>query len=275
MSQDARNVIEKGAVAIRSHFGGALPKTVLVLGSGIGRFADNLQDARSLPYAEIPGFAPSTVAGHAGRLMVGKIGGKPLAIMAGRIHVYEGHPPQAIATLVRILKAAGVEQLILTNASGGLQPDMVAGTLMVVTDHINFSGINPLLGPNDEAVGPRFPDMTDAYDPSLRTLLLQAAQDAAVPVRQGIYLYLTGPSFETPAEVRLFGQFGAQVVGMSTVPECIAGRHAGLRIAAVSLVTNLGAGLSGSPLSHEETLAEAQKAYGDMEKLLLRFLALA
>jgi inosine/guanosine/xanthosine phosphorylase family protein len=275
MSQDARNVIEKGAAAIRAHFGGDLPKTVLVLGSGIGRFTENLKGARSLPYADIPGFAPSTVAGHAGKLMVGEVAGKKLAIMAGRIHVYEGHPPQAIATLVRILKAAGVEQLILTNASGGLQPDMVAGTLMVVTDHINFAGVNPLIGPNDDAVGPRFPDMTDAYDPRLRCLLLQAAADVAVPVRQGIYLYLTGPSFETPAEVRLFGQFGAQVVGMSTVPECIAGRHCGLRIAAVSLVTNLGAGLSGAPLSHEETLAEAQKAYGGMEKLLLRFLSLA
>lgn len=275
MSQDARNVIENGAAAIRAHFGSDLPETVLVLGSGIGRFAENLEDARSLSYAQIPGFAPSTVAGHAGKLMVGRLAGKPLAIMAGRIHVYEGHPPQAIATLVRILKAAGVKRLILTNASGGLQPDMVAGTLMVVTDHINLSGINPLVGPNDEGIGPRFPDMTDAYDPQLRSLFLQASQETGVPVRQGTYLYLTGPSFETPAEVRLFGQLGAQVVGMSTAPECIAGRHCGLRIAAVSLVTNLGAGLSGSPLSHEETLQEAQKAYGGMEKLLLRFFALA
>jgi inosine/guanosine/xanthosine phosphorylase family protein len=274
MSQDARNVIEKGAAAIRAHFGSGLPETVLVLGSGIGRFAENLEGAKSLSYAEIPGFAASTVAGHAGRLMVGHVGGRKLAIMAGRIHVYEGHPPQAIATLVRILKAAGAGRLLLTNASGGLHPDMEAGTLMIVTDHINFSGINPLIGPNDEAVGPRFPDLTDAYDPQMRVQLRKAADAAGLAVKEGVYLYCTGPNFETPAEIRMFGKLGAQVVGMSTVPETIAARHCGLRIAAVSLVTNLAAGLSAHPLTHEETLEEARKAYGKMEKLLLGFLAL-
>jgi inosine/guanosine/xanthosine phosphorylase family protein len=275
MSQAARNVIENGARAITAHFGGKLPATVLVLGSGIARFAERLENAKSLSYADIPGFAPSTVAGHAGKLMVGQVAGKPLAIMAGRIHVYEGHPAQAIATLVRILKAAGVERLILTNASGGLSPDLVAGTLMIVEDHINFGGVNPLIGPNDESIGPRFPDMTDAYDPGLRALLAQAAEEAGVPVRRGVYLYCTGPNFETPSEVRLFGKWGADVVGMSTVPECLAARHCGMQVAAVSLVTNLAAGLSANPLTHEETLMEAQKAYGAMEKLLLRFFALA
>ena len=274
MSQNARNVIESGAAAIRAHFGSALPETVLVLGSGIGRFADKLEDARSLSYAEIPGFAASTVSGHAGKLMVGHIGGRRLAIMAGRIHVYEGHPPQAIATLVRILKAAGAARLLLTNASGGLQPDMVAGTLMIVSDHINFSGINPLIGPNDDSIGPRFPDLTDAYDPAMRVQLRKAAEAAGVTVKEGVYLYCTGPNFETPAEVRMFGHLGANVVGMSTVPETIAGRHCGLRIGAVSLVTNLAAGLSAGPLSHAETLEEAGKAYGRMEQLLLGFLAL-
>jgi inosine/guanosine/xanthosine phosphorylase family protein len=271
MSQDAGNVIETGACAITAHFGGKLPDTVLVLGSGIGRFAERLEGAKSLSYDAIPGFAPSTVAGHAGKLMVGSINGQALAIMAGRIHVYEGHPPQAIATLVRILKAAGVQRLILTNASGGLRPDMVAGTIMIVEDHINFAGVNPLIGPNDERIGPRFPDMTDAYDPALRAQLGQAAEAAGVPVKRGVYIYVTGPNFETPAEIRMFGQLGADVVGMSTVPECLAARHCGMKVAAVSLVTNLAAGLSDSPLTHEETLGEAAKAYGAMEKLLLQF----
>ena len=275
MSRDEAGVIEKGAAAIIAHFGGRLPATVLVLGSGIGRFAERLADARSLSYADIPGFAPSTVIGHAGRLMVGHVAGKPLAIMAGRIHVYEGHPPQAIATLVRILRRAGAERLVLTNASGGLRTDLPAGTLVLLEDHINFAGINLLIGPNDEAVGPRFPDMTDAYDPALRALMIQAAQDAGVALKRGTYLYVTGPNFETPAEIRMFGRMGADVVGMSTVPEVLAARHCGMKIAAVSLVTNLAAGLSKTPLTHEETLREAESAYGAMETLLLRFFASA
>lgn len=273
MSQDAENIIEKGAAAIRAHFGGPLPKTVLVLGSGVGRFADNLEAAESLSYDAIPGFAPSTVLGHAGRLMVGQLAGKPLAIMAGRIHLYEGHPPQAITTLVRILKVAGAERLILTNAAGGLKPDMPAGTLMIIDDHINFSGLNPLAGPNDDRFGPRFFDMSFAYDPALRAALKAAADKAGVPVRNGIYLYCLGPNFETPAEVRLFGQWGASAVGMSTVPECLAANHCGMKVAGLSLITNLAAGLSGEKLTHEETLAEGAKAYGSIEKLLLKFFA--
>lgn len=270
----AENIIEKGADAIRAHFGADFPRTVLMLGSGSGRFADRLEKNRSLSYAAIPGFAPATVLGHAGKLMVGEIAGRRLGIMAGRIHLYEGHSAQDIAILVRVLKAVGVERLILTNASGGLTADMPAGTLVIVEDHINFSGANPLIGPNDERLGPRFPDLTDAYDPSLRALLARAAEESGVPVRHGVYVFVTGPSFETPAEIRMFARLGASIVGMSTVPECIAARHCGIQVAALSLVTNLAAGLSDAPLTHEETLAEAQKAYGGMEKLLLRFLAL-
>jgi inosine/guanosine/xanthosine phosphorylase family protein len=195
--------------------------------------------------------------------------------MAGRIHLYEGHSAQAIATLVRILRHVGAERLILTNASGGLSPDMQAGTLVIVEDHINFSGANPLVGANDDSIGPRFPDLTDAYDPGLRALLARAAEETGVPVRHGIYAFVIGPSFETPAEIRMFGKLGADIVGMSTVPECIAARHCGMTVAALSLVTNLAAGLSDAPLTHEETLSEAQKAFGAMEKLLLRFIALA
>jgi inosine/guanosine/xanthosine phosphorylase family protein len=275
MSQSAENIVEKGAAAIRAHFGADFPHTVLVLGSGSGPFAERLEEAASLSYAAIPGFLPATVTGHAGKLMVGKLQGRPLAIMAGRIHLYEGHSAQAIATMVRILKAVGAERLILTNASGGLSPDMTAGTLMIVEDHINFSGANPLAGPNDERIGPRFPDLTNAYDPHLRALLSRAADEAGVPVRQGVYVFVLGPSFETPAEIRMFAKLGAQAVGMSTVPECIAARHCGMKVAALSLVTNLAAGLSSTPLTHEETLAEAAKSYGAMEKLLLSFFAQA
>jgi inosine/guanosine/xanthosine phosphorylase family protein len=193
--------------------------------------------------------------------------------MAGRIHVYEGHPPQAIATLVRILRTVGVEQLILTNAAGGLRHDMPAGTLMIIDDHINFSGTNPLIGPNDEHFGPRFFDMTFAYDPGLRTALKAAADGAGVPVRNGVYIYCLGPNFETPAEIRLFAGWGADAVGMSTVPECLAANHCGMRVAGLSLITNLAAGLSGGKLTHDETLEEGAKAYGAIEKLLLKFFA--
>ena len=274
MSQATRNVIEKGAAAIRAQFGPDFPRTVLMLGSGSGRFADRLEKADRLAYAAIPGFAPATVIGHAGELLVGEIAGRRLAIMAGRIHLYEGHSAQDIAVPVRILKAMGVERLILTNASGGLHADMPSGTLVIVDDHINFSGANPLVGPNDDGIGVRFPDLSDAYDPELRALLARAAEETGVPIKHAVYAFVTGPSFETPAEVRMLVKLGAGIVGMSTVPECIAARHCGIRVAALSLVTNLAAGLSDAPLTHEETLAEAHKAYGSVEKLLLRFLAL-
>ena len=274
MSQATRNIVEKGAAAIRAKFGSDFPRTVLMLGSGSGRFADRLEKAGRLAYGAIPGFAPATVIGHAGELLVGEIAGRRLAIMAGRIHLYEGHSAREIAVPVRILKAMGVERLILTNASGGLHADMPSGTLVIVDDHINFSGANPLVGPNDDGIGVRFPDLSDAYDPELRALLARAAEEAGVPVKHAVYAFVTGPSFETPAEVRMLVKLGAGIVGMSTVPECIAARHCGIRVAALSLVTNLAAGLSDAPLTHEETLAEAHKAYGSVEKLLLRFLAL-
>ncbi len=224
-----------------------------------------------MPYADIPGFAPSTVSGHAGKLMTGTVAGLKLAVMAGRIHLYEGHPAAAIAVPIRILRKLGVERLILTNASGGLSTEMPAGTLMIVEDHINFTGANPLIGPNDDSIGPRFPDMTDAYDPGLRALLAQAARDAGVAVKSGIYLWCLGPNFETPAEVRLFVSFGAH-----------AGRHvhgagmlggAPLRDEGGGAVVGDQPGGGNRPASahHEETLAEAAKAYGNVESLLLGF----
>jgi inosine/guanosine/xanthosine phosphorylase family protein len=273
MSENPSDLIPRAVAAVQARLGTSFPKTALVLGSGLGRFADKLSGARKMSYADIPGFSRSTVAGHSGTLLVGQVGDTPLAIMAGRIHIYEGHPPQAIATPIRILRKLGVERLILTNASGGLKSDMSAGTLMIVTDHINFSGANPLTGPNDESIGPRFPDMSNAYDPQLRDLLLSAARDAGVAVRSGVYLYTQGPNFETPAEVRMFAALGADAVGMSTVPECLVARHCGMKVAALSIITNLAAGLSATPLTHDETLASASEAYERVERLLLRFVS--
>ncbi len=221
MSQSHATILDEGAAAIRARLGELFPKTVLVLGSGLGGFAEKLEDAKSLTYADIPGFSASTVSGHAGKLMVGRIGQTPLAIMAGRIHIYEGHAPQAVAVPIRVLRKLGVERLILTNASGGLRPHLTAGTLMIVEDHINLSGTNPLIGPNDDDIGPRFPDMTAAYDPQLRALLAAAAREAGVEVKSGVYLYTLGPNFDTLAEIRMFAKLGADAVGMSTVPECL------------------------------------------------------
>jgi inosine/guanosine/xanthosine phosphorylase family protein len=271
MSESPSELIERAAAAVRARLSETFPKTAIVLGSGLGRFADKLAHARSMSYADIPGFSQPTVAGHYGKLMVGEVGGAPLAVMQGRIHAYEGHPPQAIAVPIRTLRKLGVERLVLTNASGGLKSDMAVGTLMIVKDHINFSGINPLVSPNDESVGPRFPDMSSAYDPELRAMLAEAAREAGVAVRTGVYLYTLGPNFETPAEVRMFASLGADAVGMSTVPECLVARHCGMIVAALSLITNLAAGPSTTPLSHEETLAAAQNAYEKVERLLLAF----
>jgi inosine/guanosine/xanthosine phosphorylase family protein len=273
MAENPSETIEQAAAAIRARLAGPFPTTALVLGSGLGRFAEKLSGATVISYADIPGFPPSTVVGHHGNLVVGEVAGAPLAIMQGRAHAYEGHAPQTIAVPIRTLRKLGVERLILTNASGGLKSDMPAGTLMIIKDHINLSGINPLVGPNDDAIGPRFPDMSHAYDPELRAMLAVAAREAGVAVRIGVYLYTLGPNFETPAEVRMFEAMGAEAVGMSTVPECLVARHCGMKVAALSLVTNLAAGLSTTPLSHEETLAAAQNAYEKVERLLLAFLA--
>ena len=265
------DLIAQGVNAVRAKLGESFPKMALVLGSGLGRFAEKLSGPHRLSYTEIPGFSRSTVAGHAGQLVVGSIGAAPLAILQGRIHAYEGYAAQTIATPIRILRKLGVERLILTNAAGGLRPDMAAGTLMIIEDHINFANFNPLVGPNDERFGPRFPDMTDAYDPGLRAALARAAQEAGVEVRSGVYIFAIGPSFETAAEIRMYGRLGADAVGMSTVPECIVARHCGMKVVGLSVVTNLATGISKTPLSHEETLAEAAKAYERVERLLLRF----
>jgi inosine/guanosine/xanthosine phosphorylase family protein len=269
MTSGYADEIERGVAALKARFGATFPKTALVLGSGLGPLAERIEAPTDVSYADIPGFPVPTVAGHNGRLRIGTLSGHPVACMQGRLHAYEGHPAQAIAVPVRILRRLGVERLILTNASGGLKPHLPAGTLMLIEDHINFSGQNPLIGPNDETIGVRFPDMSHAYDESLRALFRKAAERAGVALAQGTYVYVLGPSFETPAEIRMFAALGADAVGMSTVPECIAAVHCGMNVAALSVVTNLAAGLSATPLTHHETLAEAAKAYERVEALML------
>lgn len=266
-------MIAAGVAAVRARIAN-FPKTAIVLGSGLGRFAAALSNATSIPYGDIPGFSRSTVVGHSGNLVVGEMCGKQVAVMQGRIHAYEGHGGPAIATPVRILRRLGVENLILTNASGGLRHELAPGTLVIIEDHINFSQFNPLIGPNDDSFGPRFPDMTDAYDLALRAKLEQAAANAGVEVKKGVYLFALGPNFETAAEIRMYGKFGADIVGMSTVPECLVARHCGMKVAGISIVTNHATGIAAQPLSHQETLVTAAAAADNLERLLQGFLVL-
>ena len=223
-------------------------------------------------YEELPGFPRPTVSGHAGRAVLGAIGGVPVAVFQGRAHLYEGGDPEALRVPVRSLHAAGAEILILTNAAGSLRPTVGPGSLMAITDHINLTGFNLLMGPNDDAIGPRFPSLRDAYDPGLLNALRESAEERGIALAEGVYLAVTGPSFETPAEIRAYRTMGADAVGMSTVQETILARHCGLRVAAVSVITNLAEGMSDEPLSHEQTLRAAQDGAADLARLLLEFI---
>jgi len=247
------------------------PRVGIVLGSGLGAVADAVQDATTVGYEELPGFPRPGVAGHAGKAVLGHLAGLPVAVLMGRAHFYEGGDPVQRVTPVRALHAAGAEVLVLTNAAGSLRPDLGPGRLMAISDHINFTGYNPLIGPNDESLGPRFPTLRDAYDPQLRGEMHAAARELGIDLGEGVYLAVSGPSFETPAEIRAFATLGADAVGMSTVHETILARHAGLRVAAVSAISNLAEGLSDVPLSHEQTLADAQCAAGGLARLLEAF----
>jgi xanthosine phosphorylase len=247
------------------------PRVGIVLGSGLGAVADAVQDATTVGYEDLPGFPRPGVQGHAGRAVLGQLGGVPVCVLMGRAHFYEGGDPVERITPVRALRAAGAEVLVLTNAAGSLRADVGPGRLMAISDHINLTGFNPLMGPNDEAIGPRFPSLRDAYDPALRADLHAAASDLGIDLGEGVYLAVSGPSFETPAEIRAFRTLGADAVGMSTVHETILARHAGLRVAAVSAISNLAEGMSEVPLSHDQTLADAQRAAGDLARLLEAF----
>jgi purine-nucleoside phosphorylase len=259
------------AAAILAERAPERPRVGVVLGSGLGAVAEVVQDAVVVPYAELPGFPRPTIAGHAGSAVLGRIGGVPVAVLQGRTHLYEGPPVDHIRAPVRALRAAGAEILVLTNAAGSLHASMAPGSLMAITDHINMTGINVLTGPNDEAIGPRFPGLRDAYDPVLRAALHEAARELQVRLLDGVYLAVSGPSFETPAEIRAFRAMGADAVGMSTVHETIVARHCGLRVAAVSAITNLAEGMQDEPLSHEHTLRDAARAASNLAPLITRF----
>ncbi|HWH94104.1 MAG TPA: purine-nucleoside phosphorylase [Baekduia sp.] len=249
------------------------PRLALVLGSGLGGLADAVQDATAIPYAELPGFPVGSVAGHAGRLVLGTLAGTPVVVLQGRAHLYEGIPASDLAIPIRTVRALGAEAIVLTNAAGSLNADVGPGRLMALTDHINLMGANPLAGPNDDGLGPRFVGLGDAYDLDLRRALHHAAQAEGVHLDEGVYLAVAGPSFETPAEIRAFKILGADAVGMSTVPEVIVARHCGLRVAAVSAITNLAEGMGDEVLSHEHTLASAAIAAKDLQRVLSRFVA--
>lgn len=224
----------------------------LVLGSGLGAFGDSIDGATALPYSEVPGFPTSAVAGHKGQFIVGDVGGVRCIVLQGRVHAYEGWDPQDVVFGVRTLAMLGVKAVVLTNAAGGINPKLSRGDLMIISDHLNLAGWNPLCGPNDDRLGPRFPDMTDAYDPVLSAAIRAAGDRVGAALQRGVYAGLMGPSYETPAEIGMVRTLGADAVGMSTVPECIALRHMGVRVAGISCITNLAAGISPSPLSHDE-----------------------
>ncbi|HLK37839.1 MAG TPA: purine-nucleoside phosphorylase [Polyangiaceae bacterium] len=249
------------------------PQVGVVLGSGLGDFAQTLEGLVRIPYAELPHMAATAVPGHAGFLCFGRAGEVPVVCMQGRLHLYEGHPVDKVVQGVRVMARLGVRCVLLTNAAGGLDPAWAAGDLMLVLDHLNLTGASPLVGADDPSLGPRFPDMTDAYDPALREALHAVAGEAGIPLREGIYAAMLGPSYETPAEVRMLRGLGAHAVGMSTALEAIALRHMGVRVGALSCITNLAAGVSARPLSHAEVESTARASRDRLVTLLRGWIA--
>ena len=270
VDQPARLDALEAAVRRRS---GLVPELGIVLGSGLGGLADELEDAVAIPFDELPGWPAATAPGHHGRLLLGHLAGRPVALLQGRLHLYEGNDVGLVVQPVLLFGRLGAKTILLTNAAGGLDPRFGPGTLMVIRDHINLTGRNPLIGPNADSIGPRFPDMTEAWSPRLRTALHVAGEAEDVELEEGVYLALSGPTFETPAEVRLYAGFGAHAIGMSTVLECIAARWAGLEVCGISLITNAGAGYTGEPLSHQEVLEAGAKAGPVLGRIIRRFVA--
>ena len=244
------------------------PTIGLVLGSGLGDFADTLEEAVRIPYADIPNFPVPTVPGHAGALVFGKKCGKTVVVLQGRIHFYEGLPQQEITLPIRVLAALGVKTVVLTNACGGVNLSFRPGDLMLISDHINYSGANPLMGPNLDAFGPRFPDMSDLYTKSLREAIKEKASAAGIPLQEGVYAMYSGPNYETPAEIRMFRILGADTVGMSTVPEALVAGHCGMNVVGVSCVTNMAAGVLPVKLSHAEVMETADRVHDTFQTLL-------
>ena len=246
------------------------PRIAIVLGSGLGGFADDFDEAVAIPYEDIPGFVRSTAQGHAGRLVIGNVESIPVLAMQGRVHYYEGYSLEEVTFPVRVFNLLGIKTLVLTNAAGGINVQLTQGALMVISDHLNLMGVNPLRGPNDERFGPRFPDMTSVYSPELQELVVEEAKAINVEVRRGIYGALSGPSYETPAEIHLLRNLGADAVGMSTVPEAIVARHMGIEVLGISCITNMAAGISDEPINHEEVMATGDRVRATFTELLQR-----
>jgi purine-nucleoside phosphorylase len=251
-----------------------VPRVALVLGSGLGSLADEVEAPIIMPYCDIPGFPLSTAPGHAGRLVVGRFAGKPVLMMQGRFHCYEGLPLERISFPVRVFRLLGVESLILTNAAGGANLGYAPGDFMLISDHINLAGRNPLVGPNDDELGPRFPDMSQAYDPKLRAIARRAGTELGLALKEGVYAWFLGPSYETPAEVLMARLLGADAVGMSTVPEAIVAAHCGLKTLGISCITNMAAGILGQPVTSDEVLEISARRGPEFSSLLRRIVEL-
>lgn len=272
MMPDYQNTVEYISKEIVSL--GIKPDIGLILGSGLGKIADDITGIK-IPYSEIPGFKSSTVAGHAGNLVIGTLCGKNIVAMQGRLHFYEGHSLRDAVYPVQVMKLLGVSTLIVTNAAGGINKEFVPGNLMIIEDHINFAGINPLIGANTKDLGPMFFDMSEAYSKKLVNLAQSAAKNINIELKKGVYAWVTGPNYETPAEIRMLGMMGADAVGMSTVPEVITARQAGIEVLGISCITNMAAGVLDKPLSHEEVIETAgisEKRFTELIKTILNLL---
>ena len=261
--------VRQSAARIRAAAGGLAPRIALILGSGLGGLARRVEGATVIDYRELPGFPVLTVAGHAGQVITGRLGGVPVVVLNGRKHFYETNDSYPLRTMIRAVRAAGADTLFLSNAAGSLRPNFGVSELMLISDHINFLGLNPLTGPNDDAFGPRFFPVADAWDPTLRARVRAVARREGITLHEGVYVAFRGPSFETPAEIRMAQGWGADAVGMSSVPDCLVARHCGLKVVGISCLTNMGAGLSDEVLSHDHTIANAARGAAAFEQLVI------
>jgi purine-nucleoside phosphorylase len=268
--QYSAETARSAAAAIASSFDARKPDLAIILGSGLGGLSRVIEDASRISFGQIPGFPQATVAGHEGAVIVGTLGGRDVVALSGRFHMYEGHPAALAAFPVRVFHALGIRQLFVSNAAGGISQNLAAGDLMIISDHLNLMGANPLVGAAQDGET-RFPDMTDAYDPALRKVLRAAAEKLSISIREGVYAGLLGPSYETPSEVKMLRTLGADAVGMSTVPEVIMARALGIRVAGVSCITNAATGVTGATLSHAEVLEATQRVARSFESLVMEF----
>jgi purine-nucleoside phosphorylase len=267
-----KQAIEKAASYLRDKIS-TPPRIGLILGSGLGVLADEIEEAVKIPYEQIPGFPVSTVEGHAGQLVYGRLEGAMVVAMQGRFHYYEGYRMDQVTFPVRVMKALGVKELIVTNAAGGVNERFQPGDLMIITDHINNMGNNPLIGPNDPELGVRFPDMTEAYSKRLRNIAKEVAANLGIPIQEGVYVANTGPSYETPAEIRMIRAFGGDAVGMSTVPEVIVARHAQIEVLGISCISNMAAGILDQPLTHDEVMETTERVKANFLRLVKGIIA--